>query len=139
MIRTRLCELLGIRHPIVLGGMGGGATAAQLVTAVSNAGGLGVLGTSGIDGARLRSEAAALRRATDKPYGINHRLFEVDEERSTVTLRTNPAVATFAWARPDQDLRSYFARAHEAGCKVMYMGGEVPETARAAKAGADII
>jgi NAD(P)H-dependent flavin oxidoreductase YrpB (nitropropane dioxygenase family) len=139
MIQTRVCDLLGIRHPIVLGGMGGGATAAPLVCAVSNTGGLGILGTSGTDGARLRSEVEAIRRATDKPFGINHLLFEVDEDRFSVTLQTKPAVASFAWARPDQDLRPYFDRAHEAGCKIMYMGGEVPETVRAAKAGADII
>ena len=139
MIHTRLSDLLGIRHPIVLGGMGGGATGVALVAAVSNAGGLGVVGTSGMDGARLRSETEAIRRATDKPFGINHLLFEVDEDRFAVTLETKPAVASFAWARPDQELRSYFDRSHDAGCKVMYMGGEVRETVRAAEAGADII
>jgi NAD(P)H-dependent flavin oxidoreductase YrpB (nitropropane dioxygenase family) len=119
--------------------MGGGATGVALVAAVSNAGGLGVLGTSGMDGARLRSEVDAIRRATDNPFGINHLLFEVDEERFAVTLETKPAVASFAWARADQDLRAYFDRAHAAGCKVMYMGGEVSENVRAAEAGADII
>ncbi|HEY1374942.1 MAG TPA: nitronate monooxygenase [Candidatus Binatia bacterium] len=139
MIHTRICSLLEIRHPIVLGGMGGGATAAPLVTAVSNSGGLGVLGSSGTDGAKLRAEVEAIRRATDKPFGINHLLFEVDEERFSVTLQTKPAVASFAWARADQELRAYFDRAHAAGCKVMYMGGEVSENVRAAEAGADII
>jgi NAD(P)H-dependent flavin oxidoreductase YrpB (nitropropane dioxygenase family) len=139
MIRTRICDLLGLRHPIVLGGMGGGATGAPLVAAVSNSGGLGILGTSGMDGPKLKAELEAIRRATDKPFGINHLLFEVDEERFSVTVETKPAVASFAWARPDQDLRAYFDRAHAAGCKVMYMGGEVPETVRAAEAGADII
>ena len=139
MIHTRFCSLLEIRHPVVLGGMGGGAPGAPLVAAVSNSGGLGILGTSGMDGARLKSEVEAIRRATDKPFGINHLLFEVDEERFSVTLQTKPAVASFAWARVDQDLRGYFDRAHQAGCKVMYMGGEVPETVRAAEAGADII
>ncbi|HTM06807.1 MAG TPA: nitronate monooxygenase [Verrucomicrobiae bacterium] len=139
MVHTRFCDLLGIRHPIVLGGMGGGATVAALVAAVSNSGGLGILGTSGTDGSKLKAEAEAIRRATDKPFGINHLLFEVDEERFSAALAARPAVASFAWARPDQDLRSYFDRSHEAGCKVMYMGGEVPETVRAAEAGADII
>ncbi|HEY1265879.1 MAG TPA: nitronate monooxygenase [Candidatus Binatia bacterium] len=139
MIHSRICSLLEIRHPIVLGGMGGGATGAPLVAAVSNSGGLGTLGTSGMDGAKLRAEVEAIRRATDKPFGINHLLFEVDEERFSVTLQTKPAVASFAWARPDQDLRAYFDRAHAAGCKVVYMGGEVSENVRAAEAGADII
>jgi NAD(P)H-dependent flavin oxidoreductase YrpB (nitropropane dioxygenase family) len=56
-----------------------------------------------------------------------------------VTLRAQPTVAAFAWARKDQDLRNYFQRAHEAGSKVMHMAGEVPEAVRAAEAGADVI
>ena len=138
MIHTRVCDLLGIVHPIVLGGMGG-ATSAPLVAAVSNSGALGTLGTVGINAAQLRSEVEAIRRATAKPFGINHLLFEVDEERFSVTIEARPAVASFAWARPDQDLRSYFQRAHDAGCKVMHMAGEVGEALRAADAGADVI
>jgi NAD(P)H-dependent flavin oxidoreductase YrpB (nitropropane dioxygenase family) len=138
MIHTRICDLLGIDHPVVLGGMGG-ATSAPLVAAVSNAGALGTLGTSGINAAQIKSEAEAIRKATDKPFGINHLLFEIDEERFSVTLGGRPAVASFAWARTDQDLRSYFQRAHDAGCKVMHMAGEVSETRRAADAGADVI
>jgi NAD(P)H-dependent flavin oxidoreductase YrpB (nitropropane dioxygenase family) len=138
MIHTRICDLLGIDHPIVLGGMGS-ATSAPLVAAVSNSGALGTLGTSAMSGAALRAEVEAIRRATSKPFGVNHLLFEVDEERFSVTLETKPAVAAFAWARPDQDLRSYFQRAHDAGCKVMYMAGEVSEAMRAAEAGADVI
>jgi NAD(P)H-dependent flavin oxidoreductase YrpB (nitropropane dioxygenase family) len=56
-----------------------------------------------------------------------------------ITLRAQPAVAAFAWARKDQELRDYFRRAHDAGCKLMYMAGEVPEAVRAAEAGADIL
>ena len=50
MIHTRICDLLGIVHPIVLGGMGT-ATTAPLVAAVSNAGGFGTLGTSAFNAA----------------------------------------------------------------------------------------
>ncbi|HEY2987760.1 MAG TPA: nitronate monooxygenase [Candidatus Binatia bacterium] len=138
MIHTRICDLLGIQHPIVLGGMGG-ATSAPLVAAVSNAGAFGTLGTSGLNDAQLRAEVEAIRRATAKPFGINHLLFEIDEDRFTSTLEARPAVVAFAWARADQDLRAYFKRAHDAGCKVMHMAGEVPEAARAAEAGADVI
>jgi NAD(P)H-dependent flavin oxidoreductase YrpB (nitropropane dioxygenase family) len=138
MIHTRICDLLGIQHPIVLGGLGG-ATSAPLVAAVSNSGAFGTLGTTGMNGAALRSEVEAIRRATTKPFGINHLLFEIDEERFSVTIETRPAVAAFAWARTDQDLRSYFQRAHDAGSKVMYMAGEVGECLRAADAGADVI
>ena len=44
MIRTRICELLGVQYPIALGGLGGGHTSAELVAAVSEAGGFGALG-----------------------------------------------------------------------------------------------
>jgi NAD(P)H-dependent flavin oxidoreductase YrpB (nitropropane dioxygenase family) len=138
MIHTRICDLLGIRHPIVLGGMGT-ATTAPLVAAVSNAGGFGTLGTSAFDATTLDSEIASIRERTDKPYGINHLLFQIQEDMFAVTLRARPTVAAFAWARKDQNLRDYFQRARDVGCKVMYMAGEVPEALRAAEAGADVI
>src|SRR5918999_3242979 len=138
MIHTRICDLLGIVHPVVLGGMGT-ATTAPLVAAVSNAGGFGTLGTSAFNAAQLDAEVAAIRERTEKPFGINHLLFQIQEEMFAVTLRAHPTVAAFAWARKDQDLRDYFQRAHDAGCKVMYMAGEVPEARRAADAGADVI
>jgi NAD(P)H-dependent flavin oxidoreductase YrpB (nitropropane dioxygenase family) len=138
MIHTRICDLLGVRHPIVLGGMGT-ATTAPLVAAVSNAGAFGTLGTSAFNAATLESEIAAIHERTDKPFGINHLLFQVQEEMFAVTLRAKPAVAAFAWARKDQELRTYFQRAHDAGSKVMYMAGEVPEALRAAEAGADVL
>jgi NAD(P)H-dependent flavin oxidoreductase YrpB (nitropropane dioxygenase family) len=138
MIHTRICDLLGIVHPIILGGMGT-ATTAPLVAAVSNAGGFGTLGTSAFNAATLAAEIDSIRERTDKPYGINHLLFQIQEDMFAVTLRAQPAVAAFAWARKDQDLRHYFQRAHDVGCKVMYMAGEVPEAMRAAEAGADVL
>jgi len=138
MIHTRICNLLGISHPIVLGGMGT-ATTAPLVAAVSNAGGFGTLGTSAFNAATLDAEIASIRERTDKPFGINHLLFQIQEDMFAVTLRARPAVAAFAWARKDQDLRDYFQRAHDVGSKVMHMAGEVPEALRAAEAGADVI
>jgi NAD(P)H-dependent flavin oxidoreductase YrpB (nitropropane dioxygenase family) len=138
MIHTRLCDLLGITHPVVLGGMGS-ATTAPLVAAVSNAGGFGTLGTSAFNAATLASEISAIHERTEKPFGINHLLFQIQEEMFVVTLRAKPTVAAFAWARKDQNLRDYFQRAHDAGCKVMHMAGEVAEALRAAEAGADVI
>src|SRR5438552_2968785 len=138
MIHTRVCDVLGITHPIVLGGMGG-ATSAPLVTAVSDGGGLGTLGTSSFSPDQLESEIAAIRERTEKPFGIIHLLFHTQDEMFRVTLRARPAVVAFAWARPDQDLHDYFKRAHDVGSKVMYMAGEVPLAIKAAEAGGDII
>src|SRR6266550_944723 len=138
MIRTRICDLLSIPHPIVLGGMGN-ATTAPLVAAVSNAGGFGTLGTSAFDAASLEREIASIQERTDKPFGINHLLFQIKEDMYVVTLRARPTLVAFAWARKEQNLRDYVQRAHDAGCKVMYMAGEVSEALRAAEAGADVL
>jgi NAD(P)H-dependent flavin oxidoreductase YrpB (nitropropane dioxygenase family) len=138
MIHTRICDLLGIDHPIVLGGMGT-ATTAPLVSAVSNAGGFGTLGTSAFNAESLDREIVAIRERTDKPFGVNHLLFQLREDMYAVTLRARPAVIAFAWARKDQDLKDYFRRAHDAGAKVVHMAGEVPEAQRAAEAGADVL
>jgi NAD(P)H-dependent flavin oxidoreductase YrpB (nitropropane dioxygenase family) len=86
MIRTRICDLLGIVHPIVLGGMGT-ATTAPLVAAVSNAGGFGMLGTSAFNAATLEAEIAAIRERTERSFGVNHLLFQIQEETFAVTLR----------------------------------------------------
>ncbi len=59
MIRTRICDPLGITHPVVLGGMGS-ATTAPLVAAVSNAGGFGTLGTLAFNAAQLETEIASI-------------------------------------------------------------------------------
>lgn len=138
MIHTRICDLLGIPHPIVLGGMGG-ATTAPLVAAVSESGGFGTLGTSAFDAVILEREIGAIRERTDKPFGVNHLLFEIKEDMFAVTLRARPALVAFAWARKDQNLDDYFKRAHDCGAKVMHMTGEVAEALRAAEAGADVL
>ena len=109
------------------------------MAAVSKAGGFGTLGTSAFNAATLDSEVASILERTEKPFGINHLLFQIQEEMFAVTLRARPAVVAFAWARKDQDLRDYFRRAHDVGCKVMYMAGEIPEALRAAEAGADVL
>ena len=138
MIHTRICDLLGIVHPIVLGGMASG-TSVPLVAAVSQAGGFGTLGVTNLHAAQVQDHIAAIRTATDKPFGVNYLLFLIQEESFAAALQAPPAVIAFAWARADQDLRPYFQRAHDAGAQVMYMAGEVPEAVRAAEAGADVI
>ena len=95
MIHTRICDLLGIAHPIVLGGMGT-ATTAPLVAAVSNAGGFGTLGTSAFNATTLESEIGAIHERTDNPFGVNHLLFQIREDMFAVTLRARPTVAAFA-------------------------------------------
>jgi len=77
VLRTPLCDLLGIEYPVISAGMGpvgGGSRAvalAELTAAVSNAGGLGVIGGAGFSPDRLREEIAKVRSMTDKPFGVD--------------------------------------------------------------------
>jgi len=138
MIHTPLCDVLQIRHPIVLGGMAG-ATSVPLVAAVSNAGGLGTLGMALTPPDRISAEIAAIREATPQPFAINFLLFRAPDAAIDAALAASPPVFSAAWARPDQDLRALFDRAHHARSAVMYMAGTVPEALRAKAAGADVI
>ena len=70
-LRTPLCDLLGIRVPILLAGMAGGPTTPELVAAVSRAGGLGTFGASGMTVERLRAAVATARGLTDAPISVN--------------------------------------------------------------------
>ncbi len=69
-MKTRLTEMLGVEHPVMLAGMGG-VSYAPLVTAVSEAGGFGCLGASTMSNQRMVEEIAAVRKATDKPFGVD--------------------------------------------------------------------
>ena len=69
-LSTRVCEILEIEKPIVLAGMGG-ASCPALAAAVSNAGGLGVLGAAGCGPSMLRDWIRETRELTDKPFGVD--------------------------------------------------------------------
>ncbi len=69
-LQTPICDLLDIEYPIFAAGMGG-VTLAPLTAAVSEAGGFGVLGATFLTPEELRQEIAAVRRLTDKPFGVD--------------------------------------------------------------------
>ena len=69
-LRTDLCDLLGIEHPILQSGMGSVA-GSDLVAEVSRAGGLGILGGVNIPPEELRKRIRAVRARTDRPFGLN--------------------------------------------------------------------
>src|SRR5580700_6676492 len=69
-MRTRLTDLLGIEHPVMLAGMGGVSYSA-LASAVSEAGGFGCLGASPMGNEKMVAEISAVRSATDKPFGVD--------------------------------------------------------------------
>jgi len=138
VIRTPVCDLLGLEHPIALGGMGP-IYSPDLVAAVSNAGGLGALGCHYLRPDRIRAATAAIRERTNKAFALNFLIFDIDDDSFAAALAQRPPAIAFAWPRPDQDLKSFIDRAHGAGCKVTFMVSGVPEAVRAAQAGADVI
>ena len=69
-LHTRLCDVLGISHPIILAGMGRASTP-ELAAAVSNAGGLGVLGAASCGPNQLREWIRRTRALTDRPFGVD--------------------------------------------------------------------
>ena len=139
MLRTRFTELLGIDHPVVLGGMGSGATGHALVSAVSNAGGLGIMSATWLSPADQQAEVAAIRSRSDRPFGLNHLLCFAHEERFDASLELRPNVISTAWPWGGQETASYWTRAHNNGALVMHMVSSVPEAIRAAEGGVDVI
>jgi NAD(P)H-dependent flavin oxidoreductase YrpB (nitropropane dioxygenase family) len=138
MIRTAFTKLVGIDHPIVSAGMGGGVTGGELVGRVSEAGGLGVIGASFVPAPETELMIRAAREITAKPIGVNL-LLHATEERIDEVLDYEPAVFSTAWPRDDQDLRPIFAKAHARDICVMHMVPRVDDAIRAVEAGADCI
>src|SRR5262245_1351572 len=73
VLKTSLCDDLKIEYPVFLAGMGvkGHATPPELVAAVSEAGGMGILGCSWLDHNEVRRRIRAVRNLTDKPFGVD--------------------------------------------------------------------
>ena len=70
MLHTAICDYFGIKYPILLAGMGG-VSMHKLVAAVSNAGGLGVIGAASLSPDQLRKEIRKTRELTDKPFAVD--------------------------------------------------------------------
>jgi NAD(P)H-dependent flavin oxidoreductase YrpB (nitropropane dioxygenase family) len=70
VLRTPICDLLGIEYPVVLAGMGGVATA-ELVAAVSEAGGLGIVGAASMGPEEIAEQVKKIRSLTSKPFGVD--------------------------------------------------------------------
>lgn len=70
ILRTKLCDMLGIDYPIILAGMGT-VCGPTLVAVVSNAGGLGVLGAVDLTPEELREWIKKTKTLTDKPFGVD--------------------------------------------------------------------
>lgn len=132
-MRTRVTDLLGIRHPVLLGPMGGG-TDARLVAAVSHAGGLGILAASFLTPEAIEAEVAMIRELTPMPFGVNLLLWRSAEKVEAV-LQHQPTVLSTAFGDP----APYVDQAHDAGALHVHMVSDVPSAVAAARAGVDLI
>jgi enoyl-[acyl-carrier protein] reductase II len=97
MIRTIICDLLGIKYPVFQGGMAWVANA-SLASAVSNAGGLGIIAAMNSNAVQLRNEINKARSMTDKPFGVNVMLMSpfADEVAAVIAEEKIPVVTTGA-------------------------------------------
>jgi len=96
-MRTRVTELLGIQYPIIQGGMAWVSTA-PLVSAVSEAGGLGVIGSGGMSPEELRENIRQVKATTTQPFGVNLMLLSpsINEQIQVVKEEKVPVVTTGA-------------------------------------------
>ncbi|TVT58872.1 nitronate monooxygenase [Amycolatopsis rhizosphaerae] len=102
-LRTRACELFGVKYPIVQTGMGYVSDPA-LTAATAEAGGLGILSAALLTYDELAAAIEAVRAKTDAPFGVNLRADQPDiERRIDLLISTGVKVASFALA-PRQDL-----------------------------------
>ena len=134
-LNTRVTKLLGIEHPIIQGGMAWTATW-ELVAAVSNAGGLGVIGAGQMPTDLLREQIRAAKAATDKPFGVNLMLLtpHIDELVQMVLDEGVPVVTTGA-GNPGK----YMSALQEKGIKVMPIAPSIALARRLEQGGADAI
>ena len=133
-LQTPVCDLLGIQLPIFQAGMST-YTTPELVAAVSNAGGLGIIGGLFRDADELREEILKVRQLTSRPFGVNHVVSQLDSGAIDVTLELRVPVLSLAWGKADEIVR----RAHDAGMKVIHQANTPEEAGRAASDGADVI
>jgi len=127
--------MLGIEHPIIAAPMGPDLTGPDLVAAVSNAGGLGILQAQLCPPPLFRQEIRRVRALTVRPFGVNLILHFPVEDHVAVCLEERVPVLSFFWGDP----MPYVGRAHAAGVKVFHQVGSVAEAERVAAAGIEVI
>lgn len=136
MLRTPVCDLLGIEYPIILAGMGG-VSMHRLVAAVSNAGGLGVIGAATLDADGLRHEIRATRKLTDKPFAVDllAPIPDMIRPQMRVVFEENVRIFVAGLAVPQE----FIAEMHTRGMIVIVMTGRVRHAIKSEEAGADIV
>jgi len=133
MIKTRITEMLGVRYPIVQAPMGWIARA-QLASAVSNAGGLGIIETSSGELDAVREEIRKMRMLTDKPFGVNiAQAFVRDSDIVSFVVSQGVKFVTTSAGDPNR----YCSALKEAGLIVFHVVPSLAGALKAVEAGVD--
>lgn len=135
MIQTRITELFGIQYPVIQGGMVW-ISGWRLAAAVSNAGGLGLLGAGSMHPETLVEHIQKMKAATDKPWGVNIPLMYPEIERLIEIIINEGVKIVFTSAGSP---KKYTARFHEAGIKVVHVVSSSKFARKCEEAGVDAI
>ena len=134
-IKTKITELLNIKYPIIQGGMANIATG-EFAAAVSNAGGLGLVGAGGMKAEELRSQIRTCKSLTDKPFGVNVMLMNPNaEEVAKIIIEEGVKVVTTGAGSPSK----YMSMWKEAGVVVIPVVASVAMAKMMERAGADAV
>lgn len=134
-MQTKLTKLLGIKYPVIQGGMAW-TSDAGLAAAVSNAGGAGIIGSGGRTVEWTREEIRKAKKLTDKPFGINVMLMAPNvSEIVDMLCEEKVAFVTLGAGNPVP----FIAKFHEAGIKVIPVVPNVKLAKRIEAAGADAL
>lgn len=132
---TRITELLGIQYPIIQGGMAWVAEH-HLAAAVSNAGGLGLIGAASAPAEVVREEIRKCKELTDKPFGVNIMLLNPNaEEVARIVVEEGVKVVTTGAGSPAK----YMELWKQAGVKVIPVVASVAMAKLMERAGADAV
>lgn len=134
MLKTPLCDLFGIEIPIILAPMGT-CTSAELAAAVSNAGGLGGIGSLFRSADAVKRDIEVVRKLTSRPFAINHIPQAMNADVFAFALAARPSVMSFTLADPGDLVQ----QAHDVGAMVMVQVTNVAQAVEAARRGADVI
>lgn len=134
-MKTRVTELLGIEYPIIQGGMAWVAEH-NLAAAVSEAGGLGIIGAGGAPAEFIREQIQQVKAVTDKPFGVNVMLMNPEADAiAQVIVEEGVKVVTTGAGNPGK----YMAMWKEAGVKVIPVVASVAMAKMMERAGADAV
>ncbi len=134
-MKTEVTKLLGIEYPIIQGGMAWVAEY-HLAAAVSEAGGLGIIGAGGAPASWVREQIREAKKITEKPFGVNLMLMNPEsDEIAKIIAEEGVQVVTTGAGNPEK----YMAMWKEAGVKVIPVVASVALARRMERCGADAV